>query len=355
MESVLRVQLPKSKSLKLSSIDYTSCILCQEKTTEYLVQKPKSFTKLLNALKIRRDCGDEQFLEASLVLQNSSDEDLRHVNCRWHQSCYKNCTHKGHVDRLLSHCNAQQEVIEGISDVVSNDDSKDIPFTRSRIVQLSKDTCFFCDKRKSIRWPLYTVSTKLAGEKICKAVNISDIPAWKVKLSGCIDPTDAHAYDISYHSHCYTTNVLNVLRVADSNAPHHSCVAHTASKEEFINCLSDALKEGDISTMEDAEKKYNEVCSSNNVDGGHVMSRKKLKTFIEDELCELDIDFINPLRKNQSQRISLKVSQDVIASQAEAACSNQAQMKCLFEAAKTIRNIILNSKKWNFTGSVAMD
>ena len=41
-----------------------------------------------------------------------------------------------------------------------------------------------------------------------------------------------------------------------------------------------------------------------------MMSRETLKAFIENELWDEDLDFSNPIQRNQSQRIALKVTID---------------------------------------------
>lgn len=85
------------------------------------------------------------------------------------------------------------------------------------------------------------------------------------------------------------------------------------------------------------------------------MSRKSLKSFIQDELCDMSIKFTDPLRKNQPQRLSLKASRDVVISQAEDRNNCTSDIKTLFEAAKILRKSILKHQKWKFKGSVGAE
>lgn len=59
----------------------------------------------------------------------------------------------------------------------------------------------------SLKYPLSTVSSCETGKKLSEAIILSENIAWEVKLSGCMDPKDLHAYEIAYSIECYTKNV----------------------------------------------------------------------------------------------------------------------------------------------------
>ena len=85
------------------------------------------------------------------------------------------------------------------------------------------------------------------------------------------------------------------------------------------------------------------------------MTRKSIKAFVDRELCDMDIDFINPIRKNEPQRIALKATRDVIVSSAEDKAIISSNTRTLFEAVKILRTVIMKHKKWSFQGSVTTD
>lgn len=69
----------------------------------------------------------------------------------------------------------------------------------------------------------------------------------------------------------------------------------------------------------------------------------------------MEIEFSNPKRKNQPQRMSLKATRDVIVSNAEDDLDKSCEMSKLFEAAKILRRCILKCDKWEFKGSIGID
>lgn len=107
--------------------------------------------------------------------------------------------------------------------------------------------------------------------------------------------------------------------------------------------------------MSETEMKYKDICERNIVSEELLLSRRNLKSVIEDELFDVDFEFSNSVCKNQSQRISLKAAKDLVFSRAEETNSANSQMKILCEAAKILRICTLSAKKWLFEGSVATD
>ena len=85
------------------------------------------------------------------------------------------------------------------------------------------------------------------------------------------------------------------------------------------------------------------------------MNRKSLKASILDELWEHDLEFSNPNRKNEPQRISIKAVRDVVLTKAEDNLRLNGDMKILFQSAKILRKCILSAPKWEFEGHVAFD
>ena len=267
MEAVIQVDLPPSKRPRSRSIDITSCFLCQIHTREAMVNESKSSLKLLESLRIRLQLRDTQYRVAAEATNGLTEEEFTQMKVTWHLSCYKNCVNKENLRRLGA---KQPREFRAFGDDIPSGDSGDAehtaPKTRSQGSKLDKSKCFFCDKVGTRYNILYTVATDKTGEKLFEAVQMSTNANWKLKLSGCIDPRDAHAYDIAYHKDCYSKNVLNPLRSRDLLTLENHNVGQSASITDFINSLADALMEGKVVTMAEAEEKYNDICDLNGVE-----------------------------------------------------------------------------------------
>lgn len=87
-------------------------------------------------------------------------------------------------------------------------------------------------------------------------------------------------------------------------------IAECASQVEFMDILLDALLDGKVVTMADAERCYQHICYSKGVKSEDMISRKSLKALIENELFTMDLVFTNPVSRNQLQRIMLKSVSD---------------------------------------------
>ena len=61
---------------------------------------------------------------------------------------------------------------------------------------------------------------------------------------------------------------------------------------------------------------------------------------------------MNSIHKNQLQRMSLKITSDVVLTEAEETTKDSGKMKTLFKEARFIRMCILSSNQWHFQESV---
>ena len=50
------------------------------------------------------------------------------------------------------------------------------------------------------------------GVSLKVAVELSGKNTWRVRLSECINPSDAHATDVLYHNKCWVKNLTNFMR-----------------------------------------------------------------------------------------------------------------------------------------------
>ena len=260
-------------------------------TREAMVNESKSCLKLLESLRNRIQLGDTQYRSAAETAHLLTEAQFTQMKVTWHLSCYKNCVNKENLRRLEAR--NQRELDTCLDDMPSGDAEHTTPQTRSQGAKLEKSQCFFCDKVGTRYNTLHTVATDKTGEKLFKAVQMSSNATWNLKLSGCINPKDAHAYDIAYHKDCYSKNVLNLLRSRDLPTTDCQDIGHSASITDFMNSLADALTDGKIVTMAEAEQRYNDICDTNGVGKDSRMNRKSLKASIVDELWDHDLEFSN--------------------------------------------------------------
>ena len=110
----------------------------------------------------------------------------------------------------------------------------------------------------------------------------------KVRLSAAMNPSDAHAIVVKYHAISWSKNVTNVLRKCSSSEDHSereaACVSSVATEVEFIQVLREALSQGNIYSMSTVEDVYKSIGEGNGMNASDVMSRRKLKQFIDIEL-----------------------------------------------------------------------
>ena len=174
----------------------------------------------------------------------------------------------------------------------------------------------------------------------------------RVKLGTAIDPADAHAIDIQYHLKCWSKHVSNVLRKSDLCTDNNSNISDEIAAEiEFTSLLKESLKQGQILSMSSLQDMYINIRSANNVPNPNC-SRRKLKSLIEDNVD--GYEFHPPIRKNESERVSVKCARDAAIQLAESIQTHRVDLdvKTVFDAAIILRKVIARSDKWDFTGSL---
>jgi hypothetical protein len=177
----------------------------------------------------------------------------------------------------------------------------------------------------------------------------------KVRLSEAIDPSEAHAIDVLYHSNCwsrYVTNARRSLTFEDNSEKELTAAAAAAAEVEFLNLAESVLRNGNIVSMIQLEKTYNDIRQMNGVIDFEY-SRKKLKHLLIERIQ--DIDFSKPIKVTDSERVSLKCTTDRAVAEAELNWMNVDkgyEMSNLYSCAKFLRGAIMSTSKWKFDGSM---
>lgn len=351
LDPVLQIRQPKRKH---SNEDL--CLICQSQSSAPFVSQPSetSCKKLFDFIIRRAESGDDNCVSIKdRIGDNVTFEAFQNSDFSWHASCYKSVTHKGECERLQKRfAHAQENVQDDPSTCQAR-----LPYTRQQSTEYKKETCFFCDQGSSKRNLLRKVATDNAGANLKRAVELTANDKFMVRLSAAISPSDAHAFDVMYHIACWAEHVTNVLRKevtpGESQLPSCTTVASVATEIEFKNHVTESLKDGNVFNMGTLESVYRSMGFANGADESTLMSRRKLKTFLELELADEGIEFSRPTRLNEPQRVSIKCSRDVLLAQAESENENMTrELTSLYNAAKIIRGIITKSKRWVFNGSL---
>lgn len=102
---------------------------------------------------------------------------------------------------------------------------------------------------------MHKVVTDTAGKSFKKAIEISQNPKFAVKLCTAIDPEDAHAIDIRYHTNCWNRHVINILHASDKPSKENIADEATA-KIEFLSLVEESLMDGSTPDMSTLQKIY---------------------------------------------------------------------------------------------------
>ena len=146
---------PSSTTLPVPS---TSCYICQNPGGN-LVQQPQisSFELFIQSVTSRALYGDQQAITVKGRLGDATADVLMRNHVKWHRDCYKDMTHKVHIERLKSRYEEALRVGEAPKQGIKGrpmarthtasppDDDTDslVRYTRSQSKAYDTNACFF--------------------------------------------------------------------------------------------------------------------------------------------------------------------------------------------------------------------
>lgn len=340
---------PAAKQTKYD-VDINLCIICQKKTAENLVQKPAAHEKLLQIIEERFEYGDGKYPEIYRRITCWTKDLEQFRKSTWHSKCYKETVHVGMIKRAKERYEkliAEKQNKRSSTSIGPAADASTSMFTRSQSVSFKNALCFFCEGTDSYNNPLHKVVTDKAGKSLKMAVEMSKNQIFAVKLATAINPEDAHAIDIRYHTNCWNKHVINVLRVSD--VLHENVADEVAAKIEFLSFVEEHLMHGNTPDMSTLQELYAEIRKANNVKMTEC-SRRTVKRILEDEIPE--VEFHRAKRVNEPDRVSIKKTRDVAIQLTEEAGDNDSAIRTLYAAASLLRKAMKKCKSWQFTGSL---
>lgn len=333
-------------------IDISLCIICQRKTSEDLVKKPSSHEKLLQNIADRSKYCDGKYSEIYRRITCWTQDLKQFRTSTWHSTCYKDAVHSGMIKRAKERYDKlipEKQAERSSTPISISAKASTSMFTRSQSEPFKNALCFFCDGTNSYNNPLHKVVTDTAGKSLKKAIEISQNPKFAVKLCTAIDPEDAHAIDIRYHTNCWNRHVINILRASDK--PSKENIAdEVAAKIEFLSLVEESLMDGSTPDMSTLQKIYAEIQKANNVKKAEC-SRRTVKRILENEIP--GVEFHKAKRVNESDRVSIKKTRDIAIQLAEETeADSDSTIKTLYAAASLLRKAMKRCKSWEFTGSL---
>lgn len=118
------------------SLDFTLCIICQEKRSEQLVEQPNSHEKVVSFIKEWAEYGE--YCKVQSKLQSFSPEDLRIKQATWHRSCYQDVAHSGMLKRAKDRYERNLEA--GPKPEKRKKSNEPPTLTRSKVTPYDKNT-----------------------------------------------------------------------------------------------------------------------------------------------------------------------------------------------------------------------
>ena len=345
-----------------------NCCICQKSGGD-LVQKPKtaSFELLIQSVTSRALYGDQRGKTVQSRLGNATADILIKNQVKWHKVCYKDMTHKVHIERLKSRYEealrageAPRKGIKGrpmarthITSPQDNDTGSLVPYTRSQSKAYDTNACFFCDG-KSEKGHLHQISAFNTGDQLRKVVESSNNEQWKVNLSAAVYPKDARAIDIKYHLPCWVKHVQRSHKDSPVELEEDQAISKVSTDIEFNYFMNTLLDSGAILDIADVQQAYKDIATASGAEDPTI-SRRNIKRKLVENVP--DIEFCRSPRVNQPDRVySSKTKKTAIDDLDKTTRDASGDMRVVFDCARIIRHDIATSHKhqpWKFTDSLA--
>lgn len=291
---------PSSMTLSIPS---KACYICQKSGGD-LVQQPQaaSFELFIQSVNSRALYGDQQGITVKDRLGDATADVLVRNQVTWHRDCYKDLTHKVHIQRLKNRYEEALKVGEApkqgtkgrpqarthIATPRPDEDTTSlVRYTRSQSKAYDKNACFFCDG-KSEKGQLHQISAFNTGDQLRKAVESSNNEQWKVNLSAALDPKDTCTIDIKYHLPCWVKHVQRSHQDIQTKLEKDKTISKVSSDIEFYYLMNTLLKSGAILDIADVQEAYKDIITVNGAEDSEI-SRRNLKRKLVDNVADIEL------------------------------------------------------------------
>lgn len=210
---------PKKKRRIDDAVDFDSCVICQEETSEPLVTNVSTdaYRNIVYYVLNRAKYGESDFLEAGKCLSSLTEDDLKTNQAKVHASCRKVKLERARArhEKALSSGNASiLNKIKGRPTVTAETiqplppaDSNPRRISRSFTATYNKELCVFCQNHDG-KQEVHSIQTENRGKQLRDFVQRCDNDLYKVYLSSAIKSDDALSIDVKYHRTCWSKYVV---------------------------------------------------------------------------------------------------------------------------------------------------
>lgn len=272
---------------------------------------------------------------------------LKEKSARYHKECYKSATNKVFIERLRARFAKQSsdgkscEVQE--KDVVQTS-SLHIPGLRSRSTGYDRTSCIICQENEG---DLHNAMSKAVGEKMFNVAKLLPEKGFFLRLNSIPNAKDAVANDVKYHLRCWVEAQRKVKKTESDNSGHDEDLSRILADIDIINMVDTSIRENsnEFLTMNEINEAYNEFIDNEHNNKGNYKSY--LKELIQRNVK--NVSFTRPNARNAPERVCSKKTVSCMIE--NEATSKKEKYFSIFESAKTIRNEILKTSNWQFTGS----
>ena len=212
-----------------------------------------------------------------------------------------------------------------------------------QVVQcLLKNPALICQKSGGV---LHKVEFKSTGETMLENAQILQEEELLLRLNNVPNAADAVANDVQYHLLCWTNFKKRALK---KSAEFEGCNQEINDPEkiladiEIINIVNCMVRGNEFLDMNIVNMTYNNLLGSTE---SHINYKRYLKGLLQENVQ--DISFSRSKSRRDPEVICSNASKDRAVDSFRCIPDEYNQ---LFEAAKTVRDDILKSPKWTFTG-----
>lgn len=340
-----------------SVADPAKCVICQSGGGDLVTYPDREcLDKLKDYANKRSLCGESKYVPFCDRIRPLSDED--YYRSAYHSSCYKDIVNSVRLKRAQARYSDAISTSKAVippkkgrpSSAKPSSTKKEQARPRRDSAEKVKRTCIFqCEDPEG--GDIHQVMTEPMGRKLLFIKENTPDEKVRIALANVFEPLDCSARDMFYHRACLRDQERKSRRLEVKSDATDS--ARYIADIDIINALKGSLADGKIIRMSDLDRIYQEYLRENGVDVGKQSQKKHLKKLVTDNID--DVEFVQSHRRNESAQVVSKkllgaTVSDLMDSQKIG--DEQEDVNCLSKAAAIIRQELLETDEWKFSGTL---
>ena len=335
-----------------NSDDRLICIICKKgsATNKKLVDVPN--IELVKDLKYkvteRFRLGDLHLKSLAEHLSSLSESDLNNVS--YHSECRKPLANKAN----LENCRKRNYQFDDVTTPPKRGRPQKTDTTETSRSLRGKESgdrtkerccifnlCSFCPRTS---YNLHKIKTYQVGQQLLNIRKHTKHDAVLLSLSELEDYGDALALDKYYHRHCMRDAERSTNDPNKADVLRH--LINVCDAEVVLYVRESLLTTDCFLTMNEINEVYLSLLKEKNIHQYTGNNRKKyLKGLIKQHVA--DVEFIDPLNPNNSQRVMRKR----VVLEAVDAATNDTSVSSLLALSQVLRNEVLHATDWTNLGT----